>query len=787
MALSRNGERISEAATRIRPTQLIRLHPREGSFQVSQGRTVLSTQRDGFIAADTSAGLFVHQTRMLSCYRWRIDNVEPLASALSNVEQYSWLGYYIQLPPDLNVEQKDRGSGEMAAVSERSVEFRLSRSVSFGVHEDVDLTNFTQKRVEFQLSLELNADFADQAETVHQRKQFGELKRSWRRNEQQNWELIFSYRAHHHYKHQQDEGDAEIHRSIAIEVANCSSEPSWSGKTISFPVALKPLESWHACIRMFPHVENEPEFPLYGCYAFQPAESSSDTGRTIFLKESTQFSVPHEETLSHVIGRALDQAKCDLAALRLHDLDQSARAWVPAAGVPIYIALFGRDTLTAAWQSAAMSRQLMQGTLPRIAQLQGRTVDDWRDEQPGRMLHEAHTGPLAKLGFNPRARYYGSVTTSGFFPTVLAQMWHWTGDTNAVAPLIGPALDALRWQDEWGDLDGDGFYEYLSRSSQGVKNQGWKDSGDAIVYADGSQVEPPIALCEEQAFVYVSKLHMAEMLWWLDRKEEANRLYHEASELKKRFNDAYWMEDEQYFAMGLDSKKQQIRSIASDPGHCLGSGIVDEHLVRPTVARLLTSEMFSGWGVRTLSAKHPAFNPFSYHRGSVWPVEHGSFAMGFMRYGLHSELEKIARGIFEAAALFDFQRLPEVFSGHQRDDEHPFPALYPKTNWPQAWSASTVFTLVQCMLGLYPYAPLNALFVDPHLPEWLPEITLSNLHVGSAVVALRFCREQDGESSYEVLDQRGSLHVVRQPSPWSLTAGPMERVVDSLSSLLPGD
>ncbi len=336
-----------------------------------------------------------------------------------------------------------------------------------------------------------------------------------------------------------------------------------------------------------------------------------------------------------------------------------------------------------------VSTQMMHGTLPVIASLQGKVVDDWRDEQPGRMLHEAHTGPLAKLGFNPRARYYGSATTSGFYPVVLAELWHWTGDKELIRPLIDPALDALRWKDDWADLDGDGFYEYLTRSEQGVKNQGWKDSGDAIVYADGTQVEPPIATCEEQAFVYVSKLHMAEMLWWLDRKDESKLLYHQANELKKRFNEVFWMEDLGYFALGLDSR----RSGRSNPSLPIPAtvSLADLSMRRwfeQTVDRLLAEDMFSGWGVRTLSAKHPAFNPFSYHRGTVWPVEHGSFAMGFMRYGLHADLEKIARGMFEAAALFDFHRLPEVFSGHQRDERHPFPAMYPKTNWPQAWSSS---------------------------------------------------------------------------------------------------
>ncbi len=781
---NRNGNHSPKSDLRVEP-RLIRLHPREDSFQVSQGRSVLSTNLNGFISPETANGLFVHQTRMLSRYRWLIDGAEPHAVALSNVEQHSWLGYYIQVPPNLAHGGNDRGSGEMSEASEKSVEVRLSRSVGYGVHEDVDLTNFTQKPTEFELNLEVDADFADQEETTQQRRQFGELTRSWRRNQQGNWELLFDYVAHHHYEHQGDVGDPSIHRSIVIEIAKCGSPPRYSDNCISFHVSLLPFQSWHTCIRMHPQVEDEPAFPLYDCYAFQPTSNPWDVSRAAFLDQATTFTAPESRTLATVVVGALEQAKRDLVALRLHDLDRNPDAWVPAAGIPIYVALFGRDTLTVGWEAAVVSSQMMRGTLPVIAGLQGKVVDDWRDEQPGRMLHEAHTGLLAKLGFNPRARYYGSATTSGFYPVVLAHLWHWTGDKELIRPLIDPALDALRWKDNWADLDGDGFYEYLTRSTQGVKNQGWKDSGDAIVYADGTVVEPPIATCEEQAFVYVSKLHMAEMLWWLDRKDESKQLYHQAKELKKRFNEVFWMEREGFFAMGLDAKKRQIRSIASNPGHCVACGIVDESLVERTVDRLLAEDMFSGWGVRTLSAQHPAFNPFSYHRGTVWPVEHGSFAMGFMRYGLHAALEKIARGMFEAAALFDFHRLPEVFSGHQRDLQHPFPAMYPKTNWPQAWSSSAIFTIIQCMLGIYPYAPLHALFVDPHLPDWLPEITLSNLHVGRAIVTIRFFREKDGTSSYEVLDKRGSLHVFQQPSPWSLTTGPVERMVDAFSSVLP--
>ncbi|HEX8852256.1 MAG TPA: amylo-alpha-1,6-glucosidase, partial [Pyrinomonadaceae bacterium] len=340
--------------------------------------------------------------------------------------------------------------------------------------------------------------------------------------------------------------------------------------------------------------------------------------------------------------------------------------------------------------------------------------------------------------------------------------------------------------DEYSDRDGDGFYEYLSRSEMGTTNQGWKDSDDAMVYEDGAQVRAPIATCEEQGFAYLAKLHMSEVLWWLDEKDEAQRLYREAGELKKRFNEAFWMPEENFFAMGLDADKRQIKSISSNPGHCLATAIVREECVLPVAARLLSDELFTGWGVRTLSSKHPAYNPYSYHRGSVWPVENGTFALAFMRYGLHEEVERLTRALFEAAALFDFYRLPELFSGHGRDASHPFPALYPQANSPQAWSASAVFTLLQALLGLYPYAPLKMLLLDPFLPEWLPEITLTNLRVGEARVSIRFYRDGGGASDYEILDQQGTLHVLRQPSPWSLTASFAERLKDALTSLLPG-
>jgi glycogen debranching enzyme len=766
--------------------QLIRLHPRDDTRYLSQGRTVLATEPNGFISDGPEHGLFVYQTRLLSRYRYLIDGQPPQPNACSNVEQHSWLGYYIILPPGITLGQSDQGSGQVPQASEQTLELRLSRYVGGGIHEDVDLTNFTQQSTAFRLELEVAADFADQSETRGERQQQGELTSAWHEAETDAWELTFDYNAEHIYDQQGNQGTASIHRAVTLRVEHATSTPSYRDGRIVFQVELDPHGSWHACIKIIPCIDGTIMAPRCGCRSFTGTHNERDRCRSIFLQEATGFSVPTSATLAPVVVGALEQAKYDLAALRLDDLDDGEQAWTMAAGLPIYTALFGRDTLTAAWQAGLASPTMMRGTLPELARWQGTEVNDWRDEQPGRMLHETHTGPLEALNFNPRGRYYGSITTSAFYPVVVSELWHWTGDKNLVGQVLGPALQGLQWLDTYGDLDGDGFYEYQTRSTQGTKNQAWKDSGDAIVYEDGSQVPTPIATCEEQAFVYAAKLQLSEVLWWFGDHERARRLYREASELKQRFNDAFWMDDVGFFALGLDPQKRPIRSITSNPGHCIATAIIDEPLVQRTADRLFANDLFSGWGIRTLSSRHPAYNPYSYHRGSVWPVEQGTFALGFLRYGLHQYVERISRAQFEATALFDYYRLPELFSGHARDADRPFPALYPQANWPQAWSASAVFCFVQALLGLYPYAPLKLLLLDPHLPPWLPELTLRNLRVGDATTTIRFYRTDDGASDYQVLETHGTVHVVRQPSPWSVTASFGERLRDLLVSLLPG-
>jgi len=734
---------------------------------------VLATAHDGLIGEHPDHGLFVHETRMLSRWRYSIDGEQPSPNAFSAVRQNHWAGYFVIAAPGVTPPPRDDGSGQVPDESRNSLELRVTRLIDDGLHEDLDLTNYTTETTTFVFAIEVDADFADQAET-RKRQQQGERTTHW---DPAARCLTFDYVARN--------GSTTLRRGVEIAVERATSPPSHAEGRLSFAVTLAPQERWHACLLLTAVVDGERLLPPPDCYAAQPHTASHEESVRFFLDETTRFETGESSTMTADVTVTLEQARSDLASLRLFDLDRGPRAWTVAAGLPLYVALFGRDTLTTGWQAGLLGPEIMSGTLHTLAALQGNSVDDWRDEQPGKMLHEAHTGPLSMLGCNPRGRSYSSITTSGLYAFIVAELWHWTGDKELVRPFIEPALRALQWLERYGDLDGDGFYEYQRRSPMGPVHQAWKDSPDAIVYEDGAPVEPPIATCEEQAFVYVAKLHLAETIWWLGEPDLSRKLYREAAELKQRFNEAFWMEEEGFFALALDAQKRQVRSIASNAGHCIAAAIADAALVERTADRLFAPDLFSGWGIRTLSSDHPRYNPYSYHLGSIWPVEHGTFALGFWRYGLHDRVQQIARAQFEAAALFEYHRLPELFGGQPRDAQHPFPAIYPNANPLQAWSSSSVFALLQAMLGLYPYAPLKLLVVDPHLPEWLPELTVRDLRVGKASVTIRFRRGADGRTGYRIVDQTGTLHVVRQATPWSLTTQPAARLRDALASLLP--
>ena len=739
---------------------IARLQVREDTLLVSQGDTVLATRRDGFIELAEEQGLFVHETRMLSLYRCRIGRQRPFPVALSSIRQDRWMGYYIACVPAL---REGSGEGDVREAAQQALELRITRVVGEGLHEDLDITNYTQAPASFRLTFEVDADFADLDETKGGRKQKGSLKRTWNPDKGGQAELHFDYRAEHKYEHQGHAGTARIHRSLTLSIAGTDSPPSRNGRRIWFDIELPPHGRWHACFDWRASIEGR-ELESPDCARFRDGRTP-ERREQLYLEEATRFETPESTTLSPVVIEALQRAREDLPALRLHRLDRGKRAWTVTAGLPMFLALFGRDSLTAAWQSALLGPEIMRGTLPALGDCQGTRDDPWRDEQPGRVLHEAHTGPLGALRFNPKARDYFSLSASGLFPFTVAQLWQWTADRDVVGPLLEPGLRALQWLDTNARGD-NGFYAITTRSKQGIDNQTWKDSSDSLVHEDGSQVEQPVAACEEQAIVYAAKLAFSEVLREFGRKDEAAALRGQADELKRRFNDAFWMPDHGFFAMGLDPKGRQIRSIASNALHCMAMGIADAELAPKVMERLFQPDMFSGWGIRTLSSDHPAYNPYAYHRGTIWPVEHGPFAVGGCRYGCHEEVERVCSAMFQAAALFEYRRLPECFAGHPRDAAHPFPAIYPAANVPQAWSASTVVTMLQAMLGLYAHAPSGVLYLDPRLPGWLPGITLRNLRVGTASADIRFRRADDGTSGYEILDRRGDLEIRHKAIPF---------------------
>lgn len=757
---------------------LVELRLRAGEIQLSRGRTVFVTSPCGQVdPKDEDHGLWVYQTRILDKYRWLMNGKQPEFSCGSNIEQHSWIGYYVQAPKNC----KQTETGECNPL-QQTVELRLTRFVGEGMHEDVQLTNHTQIATSVRLQLEFEPQFVAREEINGKRKQHGRLSQRWREPGPKVWELEIEYFAEHRYAHQGNEGTAEFHRGIKLRVGHAGSPPRHAPGRITFQVKLAPHGTWHACLSWLAYVQGQ-MLPLSAdCPEW--AQNDWEQRRKEFVITTADFSFPSHQPLSCAVGATLRRSRLDLAALRLYDQEKPGEVAL-AAGIPTYMGVFGRDMLASAWEASLLGREVLLGSLDVIGHTQATEVNPWRDAEPGKMAHELHTDPLSVLNFRPKTLYFGGVSGSFLYPVLISDLWHWTGDRDLLRPYIDPALKALRWADTYS-LDDSGFYRYQTHSEQGIKNQGWKDSSDAIVYPDGSQVPAPIGTCEMQAFIYAAKLHFSEVLWWLGEVAEAERLFGEARALKERFNEKFWMDDEGYCAMGIDNRGDLIRSIASDPGHCLLSGIVEESRAARVANRMLMDDMFSGWGVRTLSAKHPAFNPFAYHRGTVWPVENAIFVLAFARYGLHGEMHRLARALFEAASLFPHCRLPEVLGGHQRGPETPFPGLYTKADWPQAWSASAPITIVQALLGVYPYAPANVLFVDPHLPEWLPHVTLQNLRVGKAMVTLSFRRNEDGASDYSIEEIEGTLHVLRQPSPWSLTADWAERVKDAVMSLVPG-
>jgi len=491
---------------------------------------------------------------------------------------------------------------------------------------------------------------------------------------------------------------------------------------------------------------------------------------------------PQIETGNSTLNLILSQAAIDLESLKL-PLALSERGQKGnqpgldgvVAGIPRYIGVFSRDTLITAWQASLMSPGLMEPALSRIAAYRGVRRDDWRDEEPDRLPHERRLGPYAAIGKSNRALYYGDVTSGPFWVIAMATAFRWRGDIE----LLRRQKEALEACCNWITRrieEGNGYIYYapaIRGSRKANLNQGWKDSADAIVDEKGRIRRPPLALSEIQSYAYFALLSASELFEVLGADQKAKNFVKMAGELKTRFNRDFWMPDEKFVALALDGKRKRIGSVTSNGGHCLFSGILDSARCEAVVDRLLSPGLFSGWGIRTLSSENPSFDPFSYHRGSVWPFENAMIAYGMSSAGFKKEANRLIGAQLGVASLFPHMRLPEVFSGHQRSSDVPIPGLYPYANLLQAWSVSSFSLHLQSILGMEPHARSHTLSVNPCLPDWIPWIDVHGIALGDAVVDLRFWRDSSGETQYAVKKADGKIIVQRvdRPRPPALQSG----------------
>jgi glycogen debranching enzyme len=719
---------------------------------INRDDRVLVCQPDARLDPAAEQGFFARDTRMVSGWELLINGRPPLLLSSSPVQFYSARFEFTN-----EAMFDDAGS-----LDRHSLSIRLDRTVAGGVHEDLDIVNFGRRAARLTIELAIASDFADLFDVRSGRLvRRGALNSRWFRSRR---ELRTTYT------------NRDFRRDLILRVDKADSPPQFANGRLIFVAVIPPKGTWHTCVRWLPLTGSNRRPTTLPCHMLTiPAEAPTEGPSVRATAKSTAVTTVIETAPAHLpnvglttsnrsVSRAWDQAVRDLESLRLEDPAFGRRVFIPAAGVPWFVTLFGRDSLVVSMQCISGYPEFAAGALRRLAQLQATGDDPERDMEPGKIPHEIRHGELAQLGILPYQPYYGTADATSLFVIVLSYLYQWAGDVELIRRFLPNAEAAMAWLDKFGDRDRDGLQEYATRSSHGYYNQGWKDAGDAIQHADGSLAPLPIALIELQGYAYDARLRMAAMLDRLDRPEDAERQRRQARRLYELVNDRLWWEAEGTYYLGLDGSKKPIASVASNPGHLLTSGIVPVERAGRLVKRLMEDDLWSGWGIRTLSTEHPGYNPFSYHTGSIWPHDNATIAGGFARYGYRDEAARIARATFDAAERFQANRVPELFSGLAREDGS-FPVQYLGANVPQAWAAGAIIRLIAILAGIHGLTDADGsrLYVDPALPDWLPDVTISNLRAGRGAMTLEI---HDGE--VEVLENTTGFDVVRDAPPRGL-------------------
>lgn len=669
--------------------------PGDGTITIVEGSAFCISNAAGDVVPGAPHGLIYRDTRFLSELRIRIDGQwpEPLAAEVTDPFGATFV---LQAQP-------------APGRADSQVLVARHRYVGRGLREDVVVRSYAATPIRCSLELLLGADFADVFE-VKEGRATGDGHATITVD---GGRLVFTH------------ARGSFARGVIVTFGGITPELREGGAV--YDLVLAPGEERGACVQVTPVMAGRPITPRYLCG--RPVERATPTERLEAWRRKLPTITSGQETFDALLRRSTE----DLAALRLFDPQYPDRP-VLAAGAPWFMTLFGRDSLITSWMTMLVDPDLALGTLQTLARYQGRDVNPVTEEQPGRILHEMRFGEAATLALGGGHAYYGSVDATPLFVMLLGELARW-GTRPAEVDALLPAADrCLSWIDEFGDRDGDGYVEYERATDHGLRNQGWKDSWDGIRDADGRIPEAPIALCEVQGYVYAALIARAYFAAERDDRELAGRLKRRADALRAAFNRDFWLEDCGWFALALDRDKQPVDALASNMGHCLWTGIVDDEKAPLVAARLLSDDCFSGWGVRTLARSMTGYNPLSYHAGSVWPHDNAIIAAGLVRYGMVEEAQRVVEGLVAAAPHFGL-RLPELFSGLGRE-EFPFPVGYPTSCSPQAWAAASPLLMLRALLRFEPDVRRGRLHVAPVAPGWLGRVRLDRLPLAGGGVSL---------------------------------------------------